>query len=47
MRIGHDLIYVWTHDTNIKVLGCKTRNNSHWMYTSIMQLPLLWPKQVL
>ena len=40
-------IYVWTHDTYTKVLGWKTRNNSPLMYTSIMNLLLMWPKQVI
>ena len=47
IRIGHNKIYVWTHDTYTKVLGCKTRNISPPMYTSIMKLTLIWPKQVL
>jgi hypothetical protein len=46
-RIGHNKIYVWAHDTYTKVLGWKTRNNSPPMYTSIMKLLLMWPKQVL
>ena len=40
-------IYIWTHDTYIKVLGCKTRNNSSLMYISIKKLLLIWLKQVL
>ena len=47
IRIGHNKIYVWTHDTYTKVLGCKTWNNTPPMYTSIMKLPLIWLKQVL
>ena len=34
IRIGHNKIYVWTHDTYIKIVECKTRNNSPPMYTS-------------
>ena len=47
MKIRHNKIYVWKHDTYTKVLGCKTVNNSPPMYTLIMKLPLIWPKQVL
>ena len=47
IRIGHNKTDVWTHDTYTKVLGCKTSNNSTPMYTSIMKLPLICPKQVL
>ena len=39
--------YVWTHDTYTKVLGWKTRSNAPPMYTSIMKLLLMWPKQVI
>ena len=44
-RIGHNKIYVWNHDTYTKVLGWKTRYNSLPVYTSIMKLLLMWPKQ--
>ena len=47
IRIEHNKIYIWTHGTYTKVLGCKTWNNSLPMYTSIMKLPLMWPKQIL
>ena len=47
ITIGYNRIYVWTHDTYSKVLGCKTMNNSPPMYTSIMKLPLIWLKQIL
>ena len=47
IKIGHNKIYVWIHDTYTKVLGWKTLNNSPPMYTSIIKLLLIWPKQVL
>ena len=40
IRIGHDKIYVWTHDTYTKVLGWKIRNNSPLMYTSIIKIAI-------
>ena len=40
-------IYVWTHDTYTKVLQWKTWNNLPPMYTSIMKLLLMWPKQII
>ena len=43
-RIG---IYLWTRDTYTKVLGCKIGNNSPLMYTSIINLLVMWPKQAL
>ena len=47
IRNGHSKIYLWTHDTYIKVLECKTENILPPMYTLIMKLPWVWPKQVL
>ena len=46
-RIGHNKIWVWTHDAYIKVSGCKIGNNPPLIYTSIMKLPFMWPKQVI
>ena len=51
-KIGHNnnknvYVYIWTHDTYTKVLGCKPWNNSPLVYTSIMKLLLMWSKQVL
>ena len=40
-------IYVGTHDTYTKVQGCKTLNNLASMYTSIMKLLMMWPKEVI
>ena len=40
IRIGHKHIYVWTHDTYNKVLGCKTGNNWPLMYTWIVKITI-------
>ena len=40
IRIGHKKIYVWTHDTYTKVLGCKTWNNWPLMYTWIVKIAI-------
>ena len=40
IRIGHKNIYVWTHDTYTKVLGCKTWNNWPLMYTWIVKIAI-------
>ena len=37
IRIGHQKIYVWTHDTYTKVLRCKTWKNWPLMYTWIVK----------
>ena len=46
-RIGHNKLCLSAHDTYTKVLGCKTWINSPLMYTSMMKLLVMWPKQVL
>jgi hypothetical protein len=41
IRIGHKkYIYVWTHDTYTKILGCKTINNWLLMYTWIIKIAI-------
>ena len=41
-------IYVWTHDTYTKVLGCQI--GKKWtsdVHLNNNKLPLMWPKQVI
>ena len=40
IRIGHKILYVWTHDTYTKVLGCKTGNKWPSMYTWIIKIAI-------